>query len=103
MFFLFAPSCFGAIQGHIEQTEIIEQEYDKKLFTGEVETIDTKDVITMTVSQVLSSGYTQEGDEFFAEISQDVMGEKGLLLPRGTIAHGSVRYLQEAKNMGRDG
>lgn len=101
--FLFTPLCHAAIEGHIEHTDTRQQELDKKLFTGEVETLETKDTIRMTVSQVLSSGYTQEGDEFFAEVSEDVEGDKGLILPRGTIAHGKVRYLQEGKNMGRDG
>lgn len=101
MFFM-APA-FAAFEGRIEKTDRAQQELNKKLFTGEVETINTKSEIKMTVSQVLSSGYTQEGDEFFAEVSEDLTSDKGVLLPTGTIAHGSVRYLQEAKNLGRDG
>ncbi len=100
---LFTPVSFAAFEGHVEQTKIKKEELDKKLFTGEVETLDTKDVIKMTVSQVLSAGYTQEGDEFFAEVSQDVASDKGIIIPKGTIAHGKVKYMQDAKNMGRDG
>ena len=65
---MFTPLCHAAIEGHIEQTDVKNQELDKKLFTGEVEKLEQEDVIKMTVSQVLSSGYTQEGDEFFAEV-----------------------------------
>ena len=101
--FLFAPLCHAAIEGHIEQTDVKNQELDKKLFTGEVEVLEQKDVIKMTVSQVLSSGYTQEGDEFFAEVSEDVSSDKGIIIPKGSIAHGKVQYMQDAKNMGRDG
>lgn len=101
--FLFTPLCHAAIEGHIERTDTQNKELDKKLFTGEVETLEAKDVIKMTVSQVLSAGYTQEGDEFFAEVSEDVSSDKGIIIPKGTIAHGKVQYMRDAKNLGRDG
>jgi len=93
----------SGFKGHIEKTDTNQQEIEKKLFTGEVDVLDEKAVIKMTVSQVLSSGYTQEGDEFFAEISGDVVGDKGIIVPTGTIVHGVVRIIEDAKNMGRDG
>ena len=99
----FSPLCHAAFEGHVEHTDIKQQELDKKLFTGEVETIKSEEIIHMTVSQVLSSGYTQEGDEFFAEVSQDVVSPKGILIPSGTIAHGNVRYMQDGKSLNRDG
>src|SRR5574344_2826626 len=61
----------STFQGRAEITDRLDKE-NKKLFTGEIDQLETKDVIKMTVSQVLSSGYTEEGDEFFAEISSDV-------------------------------
>ena len=57
----------------------------------------------MTVSEVLSSGFTQEGDEFFAQITQDVEGKTGVVLPTGTVAHGTVKEMEESKRLGRDG
>ena len=42
------------------------------------EKLERKDTINLTVSQTLSSGYSLEGDEFFAEVSQEVIGNKGL-------------------------
>lgn len=89
-------------KGRAEVTDRIDRE-NKELFTGEVDQLEAKDVINMTVSQVLSSGYTEEGDEFFAEISTEVEGEKGVILPAGTIAHGSVKEIQGSKRLGRDG
>lgn len=89
-------------KGRAEITDKREKE-NQKLFTGEIEQLEPKDVIKMTVSQVLSSGFTEEGDEFFAEISTDVEGEKGVILPSGTIAHGSVREIEASKRLGRDG
>jgi len=89
-------------KGRAEVTDRFEKE-NKDLFTGEIEELEVRDVINMTVSQVLSSGYTEEGDEFFAEISSDVAGDKGVVLPAGTIAHGSVKEIQGSKRLGRDG
>lgn len=87
--------------GHAEITE--QQQKRKEIFTGETEALSPRRVINMTVSQVLSSGYSEEGDEFFAEISNEVLSEKGVLLPIGTIAHGKIKYLEDSKRMGRDG
>lgn len=50
-------------KGRAEITDKADRE-NKELFTGEVDQLEAKDVIKMTVSQVLSSGYTEEGDEF---------------------------------------
>ena len=89
-------------QGHAEVTDRLEEK-NKELFTGEIDQLVPKDVIKMTVSQVLSTGYTEEGDEFFAEITNDVEGEKGVILPAGTIAHGTVKEIEASKRLGRDG
>ena len=89
-------------KGRAEVTDRLEKE-NKELFTGEIDQLEVKDVINMTVSQVLSSGYTEEGDEFFAEISTEVEGDKGVILPAGTIAHGTVKEIQGSKRLGRDG
>ncbi len=91
------------ISGHIEKQDENQQLLDKELFTGEVEKLDEKSNINLTVSQVLSSGFTLEGDEFFAEVSSDVETDKGVIIPTGTIAHGIVKYIENPKNMGRDG
>ena len=65
-----------AIKGYVNKDGINKQETDRKIFTGETETLNKKDTINLTVSQILSSGYSIEGDEFFAEVSNDVEGEK---------------------------
>ncbi|MBR2068804.1 MAG: hypothetical protein IJ877_03485 [Candidatus Gastranaerophilales bacterium] len=91
------------ISGYVHKDDTKVQELDKKIFTGETEKLDKKDTINLTVSQILSSGYTIEGDEFFAEVSQDVEGEKGIIIPMRTIAHGIVKVVEDPKNNGRDG
>lgn len=89
-------------EGHAEVTDTKDQKKES-IFTGETETIETKDVINMTVSQVLGAGITESGDEFFAEITNEVVGAKGVMLPLGTIAHGCVRDLSASRRLGRDG
>lgn len=73
----------------------------EEIFTGEIETLERKDVIHMTVSQVLDGSFTIEGDEFFAEVTTDVIGDKGVIIPKGTLAHGKIIETGDAKSMGR--
>lgn len=72
-----------------------------ELFTGKIETLERKDIINMTVSQVLDSSVSMEGDEFFAEVTSDVYGDKGIIIPKGTIAHGRLDGIESAKRLGR--
>ncbi len=97
-------SCFAedVFQGHAQKDE--EKQLDQsELFTGKVETLDKHDVIKMTVSQVIDGSYSLEGDEFFAKVTSDVLGDKGVIIPKGTIAHGTIYQTSEAKRLGRDG
>ena len=73
----------------------------EEIFTGETATLERKDVINMTVSQVLDGSFSIEGDEFFAEVTTDAEGDKGIIIPKGTIAHGSIIESGEAKSLGR--
>lgn len=76
---------------------------NEEIFTGEDAVVDEGTKVRMTVSSVLSAGYTEEGDEFFAEIVEDVEGENGVVIPMGSVAHGSVTRLESSKRLGRDG
>lgn len=88
-------------QGHAQKDD--EQQAQDQLFTGKIETLDKKDVIKMTVSQVIDGNYSFEGDEFFAKVTSDVIGDEGVVIPKGTIAHGVISQSSEAKRLGRDG
>jgi len=89
-------------QGHAEYSNEY-PELDKELFTGKTETLEKKDTIEMTVSQVIDGSFSFEGDEFFAEVTSDVIGDKGVVVPKGTVAHGIIKDSGEAKRLGRDG
>ena len=99
--FLNAPVLADPVfEGHAEKTDQL-QKLQSELFTGEVEKLERSDVIHMTVSQVLDSNINEEGDEFFAEVVNDVSGDSGVLIPKGTIAHGRISKTEEAKRLGR--
>lgn len=89
-------------QGHAEYDDTYNQN-NEELFTDKTDTLDKKDVVIMTVSQVLDGSFSLEGDEFFAEITSDVISDKGVILPKGTIAHGKIMQVAEAKRLGRNG
>lgn len=101
--FLMSGTAFAndIFQGHAEIDN--EYELDKKLYTGKTETLEKRDTIEMTVSQVLDGTFSFEGDEFFAEVTSDVLGDKGIIIPKGTVAHGIIKESSEAKRLGRDG
>lgn len=88
--------------GHAEKVDEKQTE-NSELFTGHVDLLDEKDVIKMTVSQVIDGNFSVEGDEFFAEVVSDVSGDNGVILPKGTIAHGVIKEQSEAKRFGRNG
>ncbi len=90
------------IRGHIEETGVNKQN-NEKIFTNEVKKLEEDKVIELTVSQVLAGATSTEGDEFFAEVSNDVLAGSGVLLPKGTVAHGKIKNIVDPKRMGRDG
>ena len=91
------------LQGGVEKTDTYQQELQKELFTGEVDKLEKKDVIRMTVSQVLDANLSVEGDEYFAEVTGEVVGDKGVIIPKGTIAHGRITQSVDPKRLGRSG
>ncbi|MFA6989723.1 MAG: hypothetical protein WC197_06610 [Candidatus Gastranaerophilaceae bacterium] len=80
-----------------------EKQEKDNLFTGEKASLDKGKIINMTVSNVISSGYNTKGDEFFAEVTNDVETTGGILIPAGSIAHGKISTIEDSKNLGRDG
>lgn len=101
--YIFANSAVFAevLEGYAEKNERYEQKLQEELFTGKIETLERKDVINMTVSQVLDSNINIEGDEFFAEVTDEVKGDKGVIIPKGTIAHGKIIQTGDSRRLGR--
>lgn len=88
------------LQGHIEENDEFRQ-MQEELFTGKIEHLERKDVINMSVTQVIDSSYSMEGDEFFAQVTTDVYGDEGIIIPKGTIAHGKISQTGDPGKMGK--
>lgn len=103
--FISQPLVFSAGDVFNGQVEYDDKYFglDEKLYTGKTETLEKKDTIEMTVSQVIDGSFSFEGDEFFAEVTGDVLGDKGIIIPKGTVAHGTIKQTASAKRLGRDG
>ncbi len=89
------------LQGGIEKNDQIRKDIESELFTGKIENLERSDIIHMTVSQVLDTTINIEGDEFFAEVVNDVKGDTGVIIPKGSYAHGRIAQTTEAKRLGR--
>lgn len=72
------------------------------IFTGSIETLNRKEIINMTVSQILDSSISIEGDEFFAEVTDDVYSNKGVIIPKGTLAHGKLTNTTAPGRLGKE-
>lgn len=92
----------NVFQGHVERQNSAKNEKNE-LYTGSTDTLNKKDILKMTVSKVIDAKNAKENDEFFAEVSDDVECQGGILIPRGTIAHGTVSKIIAAKNFCRNG
>ncbi|MBQ9688652.1 hypothetical protein IJV79_03330 [bacterium] len=95
---VFAGDVFS---GYIEKTT--EPQYNSELYTGEIQIIEKESTVKMTVSDVIDGSFAIEGDEFFAEITDDVTSENGILIPAGSIAHGRINEAVSARRLGRNG
>lgn len=87
-------------EGHAEFNDRYQQ-MQEDLFTGEIEVLERKDIINMTVSQVLDGSINMEGDEFFAEVTNEVYGDKGVIIPKGTLAHGKISKSGDPGKLGK--
>lgn len=101
MFTNLSASADSVLHGGVQTSDQIRQDLESEMFTGKVETIDRSDIIHMTVSQVLDTNISMEGDQFFAEVVNDVKGDSGVLIPKGSYAHGIISQTTEAKSLGR--
>jgi len=89
------------LKGSVTETNEIKQIEDE-LFTGKIETLNKREIIHMTVSQILDSSISIEGDEFFAEVTDDVYGNKGIVIPKGTFAHGRLTNTTAPSRLGKE-
>jgi hypothetical protein len=89
-------------KGSISVTEQLKRKYptvnyDDMVAVEEGETLDVK------IASILGDGLNVEGDEFYGKLSKDYTVKGKLLLPKGTVIHGSIEAITPARRMGRNG
>ena len=77
--------------------------YNPEIFTGEEAKIKKGSKLKMSLYNIVSTSYADENDEFFAQITSDVTTDKGVIIPAGSFAHGTIDQLERAKKLRRDG
>lgn len=99
---LFNPTWSNSqdFKGHVQKNEDKTQE---ALFNKEVEKLNKNQILNMTVSKVLDSSSSKKGDEFFAEVTNEVISNNGVLIPCGSIAHGKISQVKVSRNLGKNG
>lgn len=92
------------VENSVYQGEVkIDINPSKDIFTGETKKLDKGTKLELTVATVIGSEMSVEGDEFFAEVTSDLMVDGGVVVPMGTVCHGTVTESQNEKRLGRDG
>jgi hypothetical protein len=74
-----------------------------KNFTGEKKVVNQGTKLELTVNTVLGSDVSMTGDQFFAEVSEDLIVDGGVVIPMGTIVHGEVAEARGERRLGRNG
>jgi hypothetical protein len=90
------------LRGNIIQTEgsdklpTVNEKDIKKIAPG-----TTLDMVVST--EISSGGGSSSGDEFFGKVSQDYKVDGQVVIPKGTLVHGTVEELSGPKRAGRNG
>lgn len=91
------------VQSKLFHGEVQMNSDSSNTFTGESKTIKSGTNVDLTVSTVIGSDVSFEGDQFFAEVTDDVVVDKGVVIPMGTLAHGTITEVKQERRLGRDG
>ncbi len=86
--------------GYAEINEELKEDPD--VLTEQKGTVNKGANISMVVSNILNTEKSDEGDEFFAEITSDVRTDKGVVISAGSLAHGTITEINDAKRFSRD-
>jgi hypothetical protein len=70
---------------------------------NDITKIEKGNALSLKIMTTLGQGLNLEGDEFYAKLNRDYMQDGKLLLPKGTIVHGSIVNIAQAKRLKRNG
>jgi hypothetical protein len=65
--------------------------------------VEKGDALSLKIMTTVGQGLNIEGDEFYAKLNRDYVQDGKILLPKGTIVHGSIQDITQAKRLKRNG
>ena len=103
---IFSRECYAeqtggyVFHGYAQINDELKEE--NSILKEEIGTVKKGHQVKMVVSNIINTEKSDEGDEFFAEISEDVTTPNGVVFPAGSVAHGTITEIVEAKHFSRD-
>lgn len=71
--------------------------------TGDVREVAPGAALDLVLSNEIDADETTKGDEFYGKIIKDVLVDRQVVIPRGTVLHGVLSTLEGPKRAGRNG
>jgi len=69
----------------------------------DIKTVAPGTTLDMVISTPITTGVSVTGDEFYGKVSKDYLVDGKVVIPKGTIVHGIVEKMQDARRAGRNG
>lgn len=89
------------LKGNIIQTE--KRNANPTINADDIKQVAPGTTLDMVISTAVSAGVNVEGDEFYGKVSKDYCVDGKVVIPKGTIVHGTVQKLEGPKRAGRNG
>ncbi|MDD3593229.1 MAG: hypothetical protein PHX18_01220 [Candidatus Gastranaerophilales bacterium] len=75
---------------------------DSEILTDKTTVLDKGTVVKMVVANIINTENNVRGDEFFAQITNEIKTEDGVVVPAGSVAHGTIIEIVNSKRFSRD-
>ncbi|MEB3287157.1 MAG: hypothetical protein VKJ04_06605 [Vampirovibrionales bacterium] len=91
-----------ALKGGVIRTDRFYQD-NPTINEDDIREVEEGTALDMTISTGITTGLSAEGDEFFAKVTKDYVVGGKVVIPKGTLVHGSVKQMADRKRAGRNG
>lgn len=88
------------------KTGVVVTEESKRYPTvneNDLKQIDKGTLLEMSITTSIEPGLNMEGDEFYGKVTKDYCVDDKVVIPRGTIVHGTIDTMEGPKRGGRNG
>ncbi len=97
-----APTEAGVYKAGVSITDALKRRYPL-VNANDVQTLAKGNHLKLKITTVVGDGLNTVGDEFYARLSQDYFVGDKLVLPHGSVVHGTLNQLTPPKRAGRNG